>query len=32
MKRLLPVVVLLAPAALVGQVGFIGFKLELLLW
>jgi hypothetical protein len=32
MKRLLPVIVLLATAALLGEVAFIGFKVELLLW
>jgi hypothetical protein len=31
MKRLLPVVLLLATAAVAGY-GFIGFKVELLLW
>jgi hypothetical protein len=32
MKRLLPVIVLLATAALLGEVGFIGFKIEVLWW
>jgi hypothetical protein len=32
MKRLLSVHVLMATAALLGAVGFIGFKVEVLLW